>query len=397
MKKTFVFSILLFKVIISFGQIDQKLLDARSTFDRDRNDIDRGRNAFRQYEPEEKYKDRPTYYTTKEIPLYDEGFDESAIITDIPRGEAVKITGSYGTDMWEVFYLGERKTGWVKKAYLTRKEPIEKRQEEGNNNNILSKQVEGGTIYYTKQQILLYDSPDARSIITDVPHGAIVKATGAYNYKNNGVLWLEVFHSENKKTGWVEKSYLTSAKLETKQENNNTSSQNSSDDSADVGFDPFLAKVISSANFRAAPSTNSNIIRQLPVGTQLYVFSNQDVNGFYKVIDIKTGKIGWISKGLVKWTESVSINYSGAFQSTGKTSEYNSKVLIRNKSSYKITLVVGGKTFYLEPYSTETTYITPNRMYYIATAPGVNPTSGYQTFSSYESYEWTFWVETRSY
>jgi hypothetical protein len=165
----------------------------------------------------------------------------------------------------------------------------------------------------------------------------------------------------------------------------------------DVGFSPFLAKTTTTANFRTAPSTSSSIIKTLPTGSELYVFSDQDANGFYKVIDVQSGNIGWISKSLVKYTDKVDINYSGAFQSTGKTSTYNSEVVIRNKSSYRITLVVGDQTFYLSPYSTATKSITPARSYYIATAPGVRPTSGYQTFSSYQGYEWEFWVETRRY
>jgi uncharacterized protein YgiM (DUF1202 family) len=257
------------------------------------------------------YGSGPTYYTTRQLNVYESMSTESAISSEIPSGAAVEVTNSFFGEhgWWEVCYEGE--TGWVKKAYLTKKQPIQKTQ--------------------------------------------------------------------------------------TYQDDNDNSSISSTDQDTDVGFEPFLAKANSSANFRTAPSTSSSVIRQLPAGTQLYIFSKQDANGFYKAIDIKTGKIGWVSKSLVKWTGEADINYSGAFQSTGSSSNYNSDVIIRNKSSYKITLVVGGETFYLSPNTTETKSISPGKMYYIATAPGVIPTSGYQTFGSYQGYEWEFWVETRRY
>jgi uncharacterized protein YgiM (DUF1202 family) len=291
-----IITVLLFTIIClsSFGQIDLNNYN------------------FNKSEYKSKcYGSGPTYYTTRKLNIYESMSTESAVSGEIPSGETVEVTNSFfgESGWWEVCYDGE--TGWVKKAYLTRKQPNQK----------------------------------------------------APTYRDD----------------------------------TDNSSISSTDQNTDVGFAPFLAKASSSANFRTAPSTSSSVIRQLPAGTQLYVFSKQDANGFYKVIDIKTGKIGWVSKSLVKWTGEADINYSGAFQSTGSTSNYNSDVIIRNKSSYKITLVVGGEAFYLSPNSMETKSISPGKMYYIATAPGVIPSSGYQTFGSYQGYEWGFWVETRRY
>ena len=291
MKKIFTILLLLTCSLTAFAQIDL--------------------NNYNYQYTKKCYGSGPTYYTTRQMNVYESMSTESAISSEIPSGAAVEVTNSFFGELgwWEVCYEGE--TGWVKKAYLTKKQPIQKTQ--------------------------------------------------------------------------------------TYQDDDDNSSISATDQDTDVGFEPFLAKANSSANFRTAPSTSSSVIRQLPAGTQLYIFSKQDANGFYKAIDIKTGKIGWVSKSLVKWTGEADINYSGAFQSTGSSSNYNSDVIIRNKSSYKITLVVGGETFYLSPNTSETKSISPGKMYYIATAPGVIPTSGYQTFGSYQGYEWEFWVETRRY
>ncbi len=72
------------------------------------------------------YGTGPTYYTTRQLNVYESMSTESAIGTEIPRGAAVEVTNSFFGEMgwWEVCYKGE--TGWVKKAYLTKKQPSQK-------------------------------------------------------------------------------------------------------------------------------------------------------------------------------------------------------------------------------------------------------------------------------
>ncbi|MBL7968051.1 MAG: SH3 domain-containing protein [Prolixibacteraceae bacterium] len=168
-------------------------------------------------------------------------------------------------------------------------------------------------------------------------------------------------------------------------------------DNYDVGFNPFIGQTNSNVNFRTGPSQSNSVIKNLSSGTQVYVYSNKSINGFYKAIDIMTSDIGWIHKDYVSYIQNVDINESGAFQSTGYISSYNSEVIIRNKSTYIIKLVVENETFSLNPNSTKKVNIKPGNKYYIATAPGVTPASGHQEFESNNGYEWEFWVETRRY
>ncbi|MDJ1485893.1 SH3 domain-containing protein [Cytophagaceae bacterium YF14B1] len=269
------------------------------------------------------YGDGPTYYTTRQLEMFESMSMESAVMRDVPKGAAVLVTNSFFGEhgWWEVCYQGQ--TGWVSKVHLTRKRitqqaPASAEQED--------------------------DEPGDDEPGDDQEQEPVISST---------------------------------------------------DEGFGVGFNPFLAQVSKMANFRSAPSTRSIVIRQLPIRTQLYVFSDQTTNEFYKVIDIQTGKIGWVSKSLIRRTGDADINYSGAFQSTGSTSEYNSEVIIRNKSSRKITLIVGEQTYTLAPHSAETKSLAPGKMHYVASAAGVIPTSGYQTFGSFQGYQWEFWIETR--
>jgi hypothetical protein len=182
-----------------------------------------------------------------------------------------------------------------------------------------------------------------------------------------------------------------------RQDNNSFSADTALIENYDIGFDPFYGKTIKNVNFRELPTTRSKIIKKLNTGERLYVFSKQDISGFYKVIEIKSGKIGWISKTFIKETEKAKVNEAGDFQDQGTSDTYESEILIKNQSSYSISLIIGNQTEFLMPNSTKTILLKPMKFHYIASAPNVNPTSGYQTFDSYHKYEWKFWVETHRY
>lgn len=252
-----------------------------------------------------------------------------------------------------------------------------------------------GPTYYTLKKVNIYEHSDTDSAVEgEVPAGNEVIVTNSF-FGSMG--WWEICFEG--KTGWVKKSLLSKSQTMKKSvskkdiEDKEVNYQNEQND--DVGFSPFLGKTSSNVNFRNSPTTKSNVIKQIQNDSQIYIVSEKTVNDFYKAIDLESGKIGWVSKKLIRWHKSVDTKSSGGFQSTGKTSIYNSEVKITNKSSSKITLIVGTETLYLSPNSTATKFINPGNIYYIATAPGVIPNSGYHNFESYEGYEWEFWIETK--
>lgn len=163
----------------------------------------------------------------------------------------------------------------------------------------------------------------------------------------------------------------------------------------DVGFSPFLGVTTSNLNFRAGPGTSYDIIKKIPANSTVYIFSKNDYSGFYKSIDVESGKVGWLAKDLVRWSKSVDTSSSGGFSSLGETAEYNSELKVTNQSAKTITLVISDKTFYISPHSTITKFIEPGNKNFTASAPAVIPSSGYKNFASNNGYEWIFWIETR--
>lgn len=250
-------------------------------------------------------------------------------------------------------------------------------------------------IYYTIKVVSLYEDMSANSAISiDIPTGSAVLITNSF-FGDTG--WWEVCY--NGESGWVKKNFLSRKVPQNKKVSIPTQENISAEvDDSDVGFEPFLAKTKSATNFRTAPSTTeSQIIKKLKPNSELFIFSRESIEGFYKTIDIQSGKIGWVSASLVHESGKVDIKDSGAFTSTGTTSEYKSTVEITNKSSSNITLIIDNETFYMTPHSTKTVNIYPSKSYYVATAPNVIPASGYQIFESNHSYEWEFWIETKRY
>lgn len=258
-------------------------------------------------------------------------------------------------------------------------------------------------LYYAKNLVYIYQSQDSESaIIGEVPKGESVKVTNSFFGRATG-FW-EICYNGN--TGWVKKGQLSYEKIQKKKpirkvigltDDKPISNSNDEDefDNQDVGFDPFLAKTISTVNFRNGPSSTYRRLKTLKGGTMMYVYSQKLINDYYKAIDITTSQIGWVNKKYIKYVKDVDINENGAFQSTGYSSSYDSEISITNKSSQTIKLIVDNETFTLGPKSTKKSNVKPGRKYYIATSPGVIPASGYQNFESNHGYDWAFWIEKK--
>ena len=245
-------------------------------------------------------------------------------------------------------------------------------------------------IYYTNNLVYLYQNMDSQSAIKgEVPKAEAVKVKESF-FGNTTGFWKVCF---NGTTGYAKKSQLSYKKPSSSiKPASSKASLEISVDNQDVEFDPFLGQTTSSVNFRSGPSSGKSKIKALSAGSTVYIYSKKSINNYYKAIDVMTSQIGWVHKNYVKYVQDV--DEKGTFQSTGYTSSYNSEVSIKNKSSYTIKLVVGEETFTLSPNSTKSVKVKPGRKYYIATAPGVIPASGYQSFQSNNGYEWEFWVQT---
>jgi len=164
---------------------------------------------------------------------------------------------------------------------------------------------------------------------------------------------------------------------------------NAQDDSS-----PFLAKTIKKTSLKSGPDSSSKVKLILPVGTQLYVFSNNDQDGFIKVIDIKTNKLGYVRITSIKKIKDIPLSQSNSFEENGQSSGSEPEVVIKNRTSKTISLIVGSRYFSLPPHTTSTESIESGDLLYTASAPLVIPLSGRHYFKEGDKYSWTFIITT---
>jgi len=159
-------------------------------------------------------------------------------------------------------------------------------------------------------------------------------------------------------------------------------------------FAPFLAKSLKRTSLKEDPDSSSRTKLLIPLGAQLYVFSETDIDGYIKVIDIKSNKLGYVRKSIIKKIKDLPLSQNNSFEESGESSSTNPEVVIKNKSELTISLIVGGKYFSLSPHTTSTETIDSGDLTYTASAPSVIPLSGVHYFKAGDKYNWTFSIVT---
>lgn len=197
------------------------------------------------------------------------------------------------------------------------------------------------------------------------------------------------------------------------------------DDAEDVGVDIAIIKS-QAANLRKQSGTNAPILRTLKKGdvlvllerepetilgtVQMPVDSNnqtiidknqplilKDTSGkgeWYNVIDIDSGVEGWVHGSLIDIHYTKERKKANIF-TTEKISTIQPEVVIRNDSYKDLTLKVGNNTYVIEKHSEKAMLIDTGTFNYYASAPGVIPAIGEQTFEAGYRYSWRFWIETK--
>jgi hypothetical protein len=158
---------------------------------------------------------------------------------------------------------------------------------------------------------------------------------------------------------------------------------------------PFLGQTIKKGVLKAEPDASSKTLLQLPIGSQVYSLTEEDTDGYLKVIFIKTNKIGWLLKSGIKKIRNIPLSKGNSFIESGSTGSSNTEVEITNKTSKTIALTVGSSTFHLVPHSTKAETIEAGFQYYTASAPMVTPLSGSHNFNAGSRYTWQFFIVTR--
>ena len=157
----------------------------------------------------------------------------------------------------------------------------------------------------------------------------------------------------------------------------------------------YLGNTTTQVNLRGGPGTNYPVLRSLDGGTQLFVVSNETVDGFYEVIYIMTNTEGYVHNAFVRLVERVELNEEGVFTPAGRSTTQDPELKIYNNTSRTLTLKMNDVTYTFSPQERRTLTVGSGRYEYRASAPGVIPDIGLEFLDSRTSYSWEFYITTQ--
>jgi hypothetical protein len=156
----------------------------------------------------------------------------------------------------------------------------------------------------------------------------------------------------------------------------------------------YLGLTTKNSKIRDFPNKNSKTSATLKINTQVFLYSLDTINGYYKIIHIESNKEGWLHHTTVKLVKELPKNESSPF--TAERS-YGTECLVDvfNNTSISMTLKIDTNYYYFEPKEKKSLSLYPNRYSYVASAPFVIPYFGEENFNAGYKYSWTFYIDVK--
>jgi hypothetical protein len=126
----------------------------------------------------------------------------------------------------------------------------------------------------------------------------------------------------------------------------------------------------------------------------LVLIDRKPHSGWYDVIDVHTGKEGWVRQSdvLINLTKHPATESKFSEQYVG--SDAAPKITVFNQTGRDLSLKIGANYFTLQPNSQLLVPIADGTFSFYGTEPDVIPASGTQEFKRGYEYTWKFWIQT---
>lgn len=157
----------------------------------------------------------------------------------------------------------------------------------------------------------------------------------------------------------------------------------------------FLGTVTQKVNFRSGPGKENSVISSILPGSQVFIISLETENDFYNVLDIATDKEGYIHKSYIKIEQKVEESQEKLFSVSGKTQNSSPEINVFNNTNLRLSLKLNNSIYSIEAYTRQSITLSAGKSIFRASAPGVIPLIGTETFESSNVYEWEFFIVTR--
>jgi hypothetical protein len=143
-----------------------------------------------------------------------------------------------------------------------------------------------------------------------------------------------------------------------------------------------------------APTSDANRIRTASEGDVLALIDRGPTNGWYDIIDVRSGKEGWVNGDNVQISFTKHPKPAARFAEEYVGSDTAPDVMVLNKTSANLSLKVMGTLYTVKPNSNLRLAIPEGTYSFYATEPGVIPVEGKEEFRRGYRYSWSFWVQT---
>lgn len=161
----------------------------------------------------------------------------------------------------------------------------------------------------------------------------------------------------------------------------------------DLGVD--LAIPVSRAfSLMEEPNSSSAQIKRVTDHDTLVLIDREPEHGWYDVIDVRSGKEGWVNENDVRISPTKHPIPEAKFSEEYVGSDDAPEVTVTNQTNGDLSLKIGGSYYTLKPKSQLPVPLSNGTFSYYATEPGVIPLMGSQLFKRGHRYTWRFWVES---
>jgi hypothetical protein len=146
---------------------------------------------------------------------------------------------------------------------------------------------------------------------------------------------------------------------------------------------------------RERAASDSTALLSLKRGTVLALLNREPKEGFYNVIEIDAGKEGWVSRNDLQIRLTKNPRKESMFKDIETGTTADPQLLIINDSGKVLTVRVGSETYVIDPGGRRQMTLKPGTYPVYASAPGVLPNFGDETFKAGVDRSLRFYIEKR--
>lgn len=143
-----------------------------------------------------------------------------------------------------------------------------------------------------------------------------------------------------------------------------------------------------------APDPNGAVVRNVTANDVLVLVDRTPSNGWFDVIDVRSGKEGWVNQDDVQISLTKHPERAAQFTEENLGSNDPPDVLVENTTGGMMTLKIGEKKYTVQPGSTLTVSLPAGTYSYYATEAGLIPAFGQDDWKLGYRYTWKFYVKT---